>query len=136
MKKAFVPPLNLRYLKRSSHVHRNSEITVSPKRRLTDTVIWKGNHIRVNTMIKKFPLELWKMLHNRQKGQKSYSLVPAAYAVLKNRINELKPELVEKVNEQRNHHKAVRRLKKEISTGHFGTSKGRFKKIGANKGDK
>jgi hypothetical protein len=128
-KKAFVPIGNFKYYKPSSHVSREGQITVSAKRSLTATVIWKGNYVRVQQMIDNYPIELWKMIHNRQKGDKKVSLVRPAYALLKKKVDELKPELVEKVNKQHDYHKAMRRLKKDIATGKIGTSNSRFKSL-------
>lgn len=111
-KKANVPIGNFRWLKPSAHVPENSVMPVSKKLRLNDIFKWKGSYVRVDFMIENHPLELWNMVYNPKKGQKSISLENRAYNNLKNKVIKLKPDWIEEVNKKRQMIKLKRKLYK------------------------
>jgi len=122
-----------------THVPRKGEITVTSKLRLKDCLVWGDKVLSIQKLINNHPIELWNLIHpenGRDKADRKISLVRPAYARLKSRVNEIDPKLVEKVNKQHEHYKAMRKLKKEISNGIFGTSKSKFKKIAPRKVEK
>lgn len=112
-----------------TNVPRKGSITVSSKRRLRDTILWKNDYVRVEYMIDNHPLVLWDMIHERKEGQMKVSLVRPAYAILKSRVEQLNPVMVEKVKRQFHNHKIKRKLLKDIANGTIGTSKSRFKRL-------
>ncbi|MFK2820400.1 hypothetical protein U0L90_09735 [Flavobacteriaceae sp. LMIT009] len=128
-KKAFVPIGNFRWIKRSSHIPRKSVMPIYKKLRLKDIINWNNQYVRIDIMIDKHPIDLWNMIYNKENGKNSISLDKRSLELLKSRVSELKPELIEALNNKKKHHKDIKKLKQKLKDGKNVSQVGRFKKI-------
>ena len=97
-----------------THVLHGGEFNLTSKLRLQDYIKWEETARSIQYLINKHPIQLWNRIH---KKNSDISLVRTAYAKLKMKVAIINPSLVEKVNKQHEHHKALRKLKKEIAHG-------------------
>lgn len=119
------------------HAPINSEIHVTTRLRLQDSLLWGPKRRKIRYLIENHPKELWDLVHPKKGINRNLKvrLVRDAYALLKLQMKKIDPQSVETVNRQHEHHKTMRKLKKEISNGDFGTSDSRFTKIASRKVD-
>jgi hypothetical protein len=88
--------------------------TVSKKRMITNSILIDGVHYNVGVLLKDNPLFLWNSLHTR--GVK-LSIDRTAYAVLKNKMREIYPDLVKEVERTKSEIEMMaynKRIKKQI----------------------
>lgn len=132
MKKETLPKIKNTSKKKSlkaGHAVFKSEFTITSKLRLKDYIVWDKKARSIQYLIINHPVELWNKIHNRKRDDKKLSLVRPAYAKLKNEVNKIDSTLVDKVNKQHDNYNSMRKLRKEMSNGIFGSENSRFKKI-------
>jgi hypothetical protein len=109
-----------------THVTRGGEFNLTSKLRLQDFLPWEDTAKSIKYLINKHPIQLWNRIH---KKNSDVSLVRTAYAKLKINVAKINPALVEEVNKQHENHKALRKIKIEITNGILGGKNSRFKKV-------
>lgn len=103
---------------------------LSDKYRLNDILYFDKQLPTIDHLIEKDPMYLWNLIHQKHSN---ISLVRNAYAKLKIIITRINPKLVEDVEKKHNHHKAYKRLRKELRDGVLSKDGSRFKKITSRK---
>jgi len=115
-------------LKTQKNINLNKKL--SDKYRLSDVLRTDKKRRTIEELINKNPLYLWYKIHSKHSD---VSLVRNAYAILKKKVKQKRPDLVEKAEKEHLHHKTKKLLRKEIKDGTAGLPGSRFKKIASRK---